>query len=110
LQIDITELAFSTATDGFSQWLEGQKKQEPYRQLFAELNRLMKDAAWSEEELRKALNSITREDLQGYHQQLMSANRVRIFAFGNYSEQTVQEIATLTTRTLAEHRTPQARY
>lgn len=110
LKIDINELAFSTVTDGFSQWLEGQKKQEPYRQLFAELNRLMKDAAWTEEALRDALNSITREDLQAYHRELMSANRIRIFAFGNYSEQTVQEIATLTRRTLADIRTPRARY
>jgi len=110
LQIEIAELAFGTATDGFSQWLEGQKKQEPYRQLFAELNRLMKDSAWSEAQLRDALEDITRQDLQEYHRELMSANRIRIFAFGNYSEKTVREIAALTTLTLVDVRSPLDRY
>ncbi len=110
LELEVSELAFATAVDGFSQWLEGQKAQEPYRQLFAELNRLMSDTAWSEEAMREALDGIKREDLLAYHRQLLDKNRLRIFAFGNYTRKDVEQFVDISQSAFAEDRIPAERY
>ncbi|HEY7884089.1 MAG TPA: insulinase family protein, partial [Cellvibrionaceae bacterium] len=108
LEVDAQSL--SIAKDGFNQWLEGQKKQEPYRQLFDELNKRLKHASWPDEKLQNVLRAITLSDIEQYHQALLKHNRVRIFAFGNYSKQAVVEIADMTRDALADNWQPRERY
>lgn len=110
LDLEVTELAFATAVDGFRQWLDGQKTQEPYRQLFAELNVLMNGAAWDEQALREALDALNRDDLLAYHQALLQQHRLRIFAFGNYTREHVAAFVDISQTFLEGDRPATERY
>ena len=100
VNMDINQQEFTIAKEGFKDWLDGRAKEEPSRQLFTELNRIMVDASWTDEQLANALNTITLKDINQYQQDLVNNNRIRIFAFGNYSKKTVNEFAQITQTTM----------
>jgi protease-3 len=104
------EQEFTIAKQGFSDWLDGRAKEEPSRQLFTELNRLMVDPSWTDQALANALEEITLEDIKQYQKDLVSDNRVRIFAFGNYNKANVKEFASITQATMPNTWQKQGRY
>lgn len=110
VSMDISAQEFTIAKEGFRDWLDGRAKEEPSRQLFTELNRLMVDPSWTDEELANALEELTLEGIKQYHQNLVSDNRVRIFAFGNYNKATVKEFASITQKTMPNTWKNQDRY
>lgn len=94
--MDISEQEFAIALKGYMDWLDGRKKADPNRQLFTELDRLMSIPSWTDSEYREAAQAVTLEDLNRYQDDLLSKNRVRIFAFGNYRQEDVEEFADIT--------------
>lgn len=96
LALAVNPQQFTVAKEGLKDWLNGRAKEEANRQLFTELDRIMVSPNWTDEELLTALDDVTVADLNQYHKALLSNNRVRIFAFGNYTKAAVQAIAEVT--------------
>ncbi|UTF59043.1 insulinase family protein [Gilvimarinus sp. DA14] len=96
VEMEIDAQTFTIAMEGYRDWLDGRAKAEPNRQLFTELDRLMSTPSWTDTQLRQASEQITLDQINQYQQKLLSENRIRIFAFGNYDEQMVKEFASIT--------------
>ncbi|WP_049723052.1 insulinase family protein [Gilvimarinus polysaccharolyticus] len=110
INLEVNEKNLNIAKDGFKQWIESKSKQEPYRQLFAKLDDLVKTPSFSDDVLLAAIDNLTIEDINNYQKQLLSKNRIRIFAFGNYTNQQVEAIADETWQALSDKRVVMERY
>ncbi|MCP8900476.1 insulinase family protein [Gilvimarinus xylanilyticus] len=108
--MDISQQEFAIAFKGYMDWLDGRKKADPNRQLFTELDRLMSIPSWTDSEYRDAAQAITLEELNRYQDDLLNKNRVRIFAFGNYRQENVEEFADITLAALPENWQKRDRY
>lgn len=101
---------FAIALTGFVDRINSLEKTEPNRQLFMQLNNLVKIPSWSAQEILTAAKHISIKDVQVYFNKVLQKNRVRIFAFGNYDEKTVKTFAQITVDVLGQNWIPQERY
>ncbi|MDO3387660.1 insulinase family protein [Gilvimarinus sp. SDUM040013] len=110
LELEIDQQMFAIALEGFSDWLAGREKDDPNRQAFTELSRLMSLHGWTDQQLKAAAESITAQDLQQYHGRLLRENRVRIYAFGNYNRSKVKALVETTEQLMPEDWQKRDRY
>ncbi|MDO6747484.1 insulinase family protein [Gilvimarinus sp. 1_MG-2023] len=110
INLEFDAQSFAIAKEGFNDWLQGRKKDDPNRQLFTELNRLMSTHGWTDQQLAEALAEVRPEDIQQYHRQILLNNRIRIYAFGNYTPENVEAIAASTQALLPGNWQAQERY
>lgn len=110
LNLEIDPQSFAIALEGYSDWLEGKKKDAPNRQLFTELNRMMSAYGWTDEQLREASEQLTPDDVQQYHRQLINSSRIRIYAFGNYDRHIVENLVATTEKMMPDSWQKKDRY
>ncbi|WP_020208613.1 insulinase family protein [Gilvimarinus chinensis] len=96
VEMEVEPQDFTIAMEGYRDWLDGRAKADPNRQLFTELDRLMSTPSWTDAELREASEAITLDKINQYQKELLSKNRIRLFAFGNYNEAMVNEFVAIT--------------
>jgi len=62
-------------------------------QLMSGVGRVIdKNARWSDEEILAAADKITLADVVAYHQRIIGNNLIRVYAFGNFSEESIKQI------------------
>lgn len=88
----ITETGFSQAVDRYVRGLANQSRQVPFRQAFWAFNSLYRGGNYNPEQLIAAAQAMTSDDLAAFMAETLSANQVRVFAFGNYDQQDVQTL------------------
>lgn len=108
--IKINEQDFSQVLDRYRLARINARKAAPSQQLFNHMWRLLNVANWTDEELLTAANQITRADLTTFHQRIRQDNLVRIFAFGNYTDITVNTIAHYAMEKMGSQGSPQTRF
>lgn len=86
---------FEKARDSLRQDLLNREKSPPFRQMFGLLQRELLEHSWSRDAEKRVVDALTRDDIKTFYRQLLQQSRVRIFAYGNYSEASVTEIASL---------------
>lgn len=109
-QLKISEQDFTQVLDSYRLDRINARKAAPTQQLFNHMWRLLYVANWTDEELLTAANQITRADLVAYHQRVLQENLLRVFAFGNLSEDTVKDIVRYGMQKFNSRRTPEQRF
>lgn len=89
----ISEQEFVQVQDRYLLNLANAKKAPPYQQMFGHRGRLIQQANWPDEEILPVARQVKREQLIAYHQQLFGNNLIRLYAFGNYTEAQIRELA-----------------
>lgn len=87
--LDFTDDDFEKAKDRFRRWVDGQRRDAPYLQLFRHLERINSDFPWRDEEILAAAEQVNPEQLRAFHREVMHRSLVRVYAFGNYSPETI---------------------
>ncbi len=109
VRLKINEKDFVEALDRYKQAKENAKKAPPYKQAFGHTMRLLSDAPWTEQELLAAAKKVSVRDIVQYHQSVKADVFIRLFAFGNYDETTVQKMAHAAHKQLPGKRLPAQR-
>lgn len=109
-QLHITDTEFAQVLDRFVQELANVSKQPPFRQAFMHYNRLVRDTAWTDEELLAAAKALTPADFARYHQKIMGDNLIRVYAFGNYQAPQIAAMTNNAAQVLNSKRLPEQRY
>jgi len=107
---DVTDEEFAKAKDSLRQDLQNREKAPPFRQMFGLLQRQLRVHGWSWEQEKGVVDSLAIDQLKQFHRNLMSHNRVRVFAYGNYSEQTVDAILASIENNLPKNHTSMPQY
>lgn len=89
----ISEKDFSDALTKYKQNKANAKKAPPFRQAFNQLKRLANNIAWNDDELLAAASTVTIGDVVEYHKATKANPLLRIYAFGNYTDATIKQIA-----------------
>ena len=86
LDIDFTEAELAQATDRYVRGIQNRKFEYPFRQAFPTLRRLTRTGNYSDATLLAAAADVDAAGLKAFVQSELSASRVRVYMFGNYSE------------------------
>lgn len=108
--LTISEEEFAQVLDRFKLSIINAKKAPPYKQIFGHRERLLRLANWTDEEILAAADSVTREDVSAYHQRLFGDNLLRVYAFGNYTQEQVKEITHYAADVMRSQREPEQRH
>ena len=91
--LSITPENFVIAQSKVERSLLSVRKNEPYQQLFSQFSHIVRQVSWPEKEQLKALETISQKQVQAYLDDLKNSHILRVYAFGNYTEKTANEIA-----------------
>lgn len=104
--LSISEKDFTEAVARYKQAKINAKKAPPYKQAFVYVKKILNHATWMDADLLAVANKLTLKDLVEYQQQSKHNPLLRIFAFGNYSEQHIKHMADMATTVLPSTRLP----
>ena len=107
--LNISEADFSDALDKYKRNIANNKKAVPLRQGFAQIQRLLAQDRWKDEALLAAASKLKLNDLVAYHRAVKANHLLRIYAFGNYTEANMKDIAQLAASILPGNKMPQQR-
>ncbi len=99
----VSQTGFEQAKDRYIRKLNNAKKQFTVRQLFPALINLTKAHQFESEALIAAVNKL---DLAGFNAQmrlLLNENQPRVFAFGNYNDENLEQVAKLVGKSLGRN-------
>lgn len=108
-KLEFSQAEFDEALVTYKQGLANNNKNHVYRQLYGHLGRLTNIVQWRDKELLAASEKITLKDVVTYYDAVKSNPLIRILAVGNYSEETVKDIAATAHKILPGKRLPAAR-
>jgi protease-3 len=106
----ISDTEFAQALDRFVLEKINADKAPPYRQMFDHRSRLLRNANWTNNELLAAAKQITRDDLVAYHQRLFGDNLIRVYAFGNYTDEQIRDITLYAANAFNSRKIPDNRH
>lgn len=109
VSLDFSKAEFDEVLVSYKQSLANNNKNHVYRQMYDHLERLTNAVQWQDKELLAVAQKITLKDVIAYYKAVKSDPLIRIFAMGNYSEETVKQIATSANKILPGKRLPSAR-
>lgn len=104
LNLDISESELANLKASFKSDIESSKRQILLNQLFPKFSRVSKLDAFSDEALLAEVDAIVPADIKLFRDQLLKQGNLRVFAFGNYSEQQVLAFSNLVLKHLPEGR------
>ncbi|MEP1445695.1 MAG: insulinase family protein [Paraglaciecola sp.] len=104
LNLDISESELANLKASFKSDIESSKRQILLNQLFPKFSQVSKLDAFSDEALLAEVDAIVPADIKLFRDQLLKQGNLRVFAFGNYSEQQVLEMSNLVLKRLPEDR------
>lgn len=108
-QLQVSDKEFGRALDSYKENLENNKKAQLYKQAIGHIRRMQSSTSWTDAELLQAANKVTLKDVVAYHKAVKTNVLTRIFAFGNYSEDTIKHFAQVVDRELPGSRMPAQR-
>lgn len=100
----INEERFAQAVDRYVRGLANQSRQVPFRQAFWAFNSLYRGGNYNPEQLIATAGKMTAADLQQVIADTLKANQVRVFAFGNYDKQDVENLVAKLSAALPQER------
>jgi protease-3 len=104
MKVKVEDLAFEQAIDRYVRGTANSEKRFPYSQLFTNLNKVIANYGVENSKLIEVANALTPGDLVAFMNHSFRNNNVRVFAFGNYSEANINDIANKITAVLPDDR------
>ncbi|MBQ4833709.1 insulinase family protein [Pseudoalteromonas sp. MMG010] len=93
LKLTASEQAFDQAIDRYVRDLRNQQKQFPYAQAFSQFSKLTRNGSFDTDALISVAQKLTLTDLAKLQTATFANNNLRVFSFGNYSEQDINSLA-----------------
>ncbi|RUO72063.1 peptidase M16 [Pseudidiomarina sediminum] len=93
LKVDVNAQNFAQAIDRYVRALKNQSKGFAYSQAFGAYSKLLREGSFNTEKLIATAESLSEVDLQVFMNELMAANTLRVFAFGNYDQAALTNVA-----------------
>jgi protease-3 len=109
--LNLSEDDLAKAKDRLVKNIANNKKEIPIRQAFNRFGLLTRAKGnWSDDDVIAAAQTISLAQLQAHHQQVLANHLLRIYAAGNFTDNTVRHIATQSAATLGSSKLPAERY
>jgi protease-3 len=108
-KLDLSKAVFEEALVTYKEELANNNKNHVFRQLFGHLNRLTHRQQWSDKELLAETSKVSLQDVASYYKAVKKDPLIRVLAVGNYSEESVREMAAIATKILPGKRLPNSR-
>lgn len=104
LDFDISESELANLKASFKSDIESSKRQILLNQLFPKFSQVSNLDAFSDEALLIEVDGISPTDIKGFRDLLLKQAHLRVFAFGNYSDQQVIDLSNLVLEQLPKDR------
>ncbi|TQV75208.1 peptidase M16 [Aliikangiella marina] len=91
LVFDTDSKSFAQAVDRYIRNLKNAEKQFPISQLFGYMTNVVTATGYESDDLIKAAQKLTAEDLKSFMNKVMANNQIRVFAFGNYDDNDIKK-------------------
>jgi len=104
LEFDISENELANLKASFKSDIQSSKRQILIDQLFPKFSQMVNLDEFSDAALLAEVDRISAADITAFRDQLLKQANLRVFAFGNYSEQQVSELSDLVLSKLPENR------
>lgn len=104
LQVEVTEENFNQAVDRFVRGINNSEKQFAYYQVMGKFSSIISSGSYENSTLVEAANQLTKDDLLKFIQDVLSNNQIRVFTFGNYSKESIAQLAEKIEEILPEDR------
>ncbi|MET0357788.1 MAG: insulinase family protein [Cellvibrio sp.] len=108
-KLELSQSVFEEALVTYKEELANNSKNHVFRQLFGHVARLTHSQNWQDKELLAAAAKVNLQDVVNYYKTVKSDPLIRILAAGNYSEETVKQMAATASKILPGKRLPDAR-
>lgn len=93
MKVNTDDLSFKQAIDRYVRGTANSEKRFPYSQLFSTLNKVITQFGVENSTLIEVAKTLTPSDLNAFIDYSLKNNNVRVFAFGNYSQANITDIA-----------------
>lgn len=104
LDFDISETELANLKASFKSDIESSKRQILLNQLFPKFRKVANLDEFSDQTLLAEVDALTPVDLKVFRDQLLKQANLRVFAFGNYSDQQVQNLSDMVLNELPKER------
>jgi protease-3 len=104
LDFDISESELANLKASFKSDIESSKRQILLNQLFPKFSQVSNLDAFSDEALLTEVDGISPSDIKRFRDNLLKQAHLRVFAFGNYSDQQVIDLSNLVLNQLPKDR------
>ncbi|PKG96071.1 insulinase family protein [Paraglaciecola sp. MB-3u-78] len=104
LDFDMSESELANLKASFKSDIQSSKRQILLNQLFPKFSQVANLDEFSDEALLAEVDGILASDIQVFRDQLLKQATLRVFAFGNYSDQQVKQLSDLVLKQLPEER------
>ncbi len=109
VKLEFLPAEFNEALVSYKQGLANSDKDQVFRQMYGHLERLTNKVQWRNSDLLAAADKVTLNDVIAYYKAVKSDPLIRILAVGNYSEETLKEMAASAAKILPGKRLPKDR-
>ena len=107
--LKFSQAEFNEALEIYKQNLANNNKNPVFRQLYGHLGRLTNQVQWRDDELLLAAEKVKQKDVIAYYGSIKRDPLIRILAVGNYTEESVKQMALSAAKILPGKRLPNAR-
>jgi protease-3 len=104
LDFDVSESELDNLKASFKSDMQSSKRQIIFNQLFPKFSQVSNLDEFSDEALLAEVEGILPSDINVFRDQLLKQANLRVFAFGNYSDQQVKQLSDLVLNQLPENR------
>lgn len=104
LSFEVDKQAFKQAVDRYIRELQNKGQQFPIYQSFDAYGKLIREGGFNQADLIETAKALTPADLSSFMDTLLSNNAIRIFAFGNYAQDGLEESVARIKNSLPENR------
>ncbi|TMO75723.1 insulinase family protein [Pseudoalteromonas aurantia] len=94
IEISVNKTMFAQAVDRYRRGLMNAQKQFPFRQAFGQYSDMIRSGGFNLSQKLKALDEITVMDFIQLQRKTLTENNIRVFSYGNYSQEEVEAIST----------------
>lgn len=102
LRIAPSEQELQQAVDRFLRGLQNAKRSFPVRQLSPALRELTRSSHWDEADLIAIAESVDRQQLLAFVDEVLARNQLRAYMFGSYSREDAESLAALVSQTMPD--------
>ena len=109
VKLEFSQAEFNAALETYKQNLANNNRNHVFRQLYGHLGRLTNKVQWRDQDLLLAADKVKLNDVVTYYNAVKRDPLIRILAVGNYSEESVKQMALSAAKILPGKRLPSAR-
>ncbi|WP_105169648.1 insulinase family protein [Pseudoalteromonas sp. T1lg23B] len=100
IRVNVSEDAFAQAVDRYTRALLNEGKQFPFYQAFGQLGKMIQAGEYDTQALIKTAQTLTLEQFNAIQESILTENQVRVFSYGNYSQEDLTQVAQVITQAL----------